>query len=73
MNFSTSDRKLSYYISLFLWKVSSEVWGSLLATKVKNSEQKELHFKIANSEKAHDLGVIIDKSFREQVRTLMSL
>lgn len=41
-----------------MWEASSKAMDLLLATKVKVNEQKELQFKIANLEKARDLGVI---------------
>lgn len=41
-----------------MWEANSKARDSLLASVVKVNEQKDLQFKIANLEKARDLGVI---------------
>ena len=35
--------------------------------RVKIVEQKDLHFKLANLKKAHDLGIISEERLRDQV------
>lgn len=56
-----------------MWEASSKARDSLLASRAKISERKELHFEIANVEKARDSGVITKESLKEKVRVLMHL
>jgi hypothetical protein len=50
-----------------MWEASSESRDSLFVPRVKISEQKELHFKIANLKKPHDLGIISEERLKDQV------
>ena len=50
-----------------MWEANSESRDSLFVPRVKISEQKELHFKATNLEKALGLGVTNEERLKDQV------
>ena len=56
-----------------MWEASCEARDSLLVGRIKISEQKDPHFKIANMEKTCNLGIIREESLKDQVKVFVGL